>query len=454
MEKFYRIPDGGKFTNRQLFGIYLPFLAEQMLICLLGIVDTVLASHLNDAATAGVSYVITVDSIMKNFLSGMAAGGSVLTAQWIGMGSRGSASRSARVSLFTTAGFSLLFTAAAASNPSGTICLLVGEPEKAALGYAVDYFRISILSYPVYAVSYVCNATWRVQGNTRKPMFCSAITLTVSLITKYIYSRTFKLGISAYSLSNLTGIVISTAYILPSLLKEGDHISLRGRTDAAPAAHMLRHSLSLGLPQALENSMFQMGLLMVQRFIVTYGVVQSAANGIGKQLQPFNYLVASCWGTVCLVVVGQYTGAGKRDMAEKYTRHIMKLSYTCHALITVPCMVCCRALVSAFGGSEEALELSCRLFWLYTAAALPLYSPAWVLPSALRGGGDANFTLIASVSTMFLLRVGIAWVLGTLLGLGVTGVWIAMVTDWLARSVVFIARYRSGKWYKRRCAGS
>ena len=107
-------------------------------------------------------------------------------------------------------------------------------------------------------------------------------------------------------------------------------------------------------------------------------------------------------------------------------------------------------LVSAFGGSAETLDLTCWLFLLYCWAALPLYTPGWVLPCALRGGGDVGFTLLGSVGTMFALRVGVAYVLGTLLGLGVKGVWIAMVMDWAARAVVFTIRSKGDKWMQVR----
>lgn len=448
MNRVLKIPEGGSFSNRQLFGIYLPFLAEQLLICLLGIVDTLLASRLSDSATAGVSYVITVDSIMKSFVSGMAAGGSVLTAQWIGRKNYPVANLTVRASLLTAGLFSLLFTILLSIDPSEAICLMVGRPDPETLRYAADYFRISVISYPVYALNYVCCASYRVQGDTRLPMVSSVVTLVLSLAAKYLLAGVLRMGVEAYSLANLIGVVISTVILLPGLLKAGRQVTFCREGEPLLTGRMLTGNLRMAIPQALENAMFQLGLLFVQRFVVSYGVIHSAANGIGKQLQPFNYLVASCWGTVCLVVVGQYVGAGQREMARKYVRHIMKLSFLCHALITLPCLVCCRALVSVFGGSAETLDLTCSLFRLYTFAALPLYTPAWVLPNALRGGGDVNFTMAGSICTMFALRVGVAYLLGTVLGMGVLGVWVAMAIDWAARAVLFVIRYRSGKWFK------
>jgi Na+-driven multidrug efflux pump len=36
--------------------------------------------------------------------------------------------------------------------------------------------------------------------------------------------------------------------------------------------------------------------------------------------------------------------------------------------------------------------------------------------------------------------------MGKTLGMGLVGVWIAMIIDWAVRSICFVLRYRSGKW--------
>ena len=49
---------------------------------------------------------------------------------------------------------------------------------------------------------------------------------------------------------------------------------------------------------------------------------------------------------------------------------------------------------------------------------------------------------------MWFLRVFGAYILGRVLGLGIYGVYFAMAADWSFRAVVFIIRYRKGKWEK------
>ena len=81
-------------------------------------------------------------------------------------------------------------------------------------------------------------------------------------------------------------------------------------------------------------------------------------------------------------------------------------------------------------------RLCSALFW-------PL---SFTLPATFRASGDARMCMIISVTSMWIFRVIFSYVLGKYLGMGVFGVWVAMIIDWLVREFCFVLRYRSGKW--------
>jgi Na+-driven multidrug efflux pump len=55
------------------------------------------------------------------------------------------------------------------------------------------------------------------------------------------------------------------------------------------------------------------------------------------------------------------------------------------------------------------------------------------------------------IASMLIVRVGFSWILCVALGWGATGVWIAMVMDWVVRISFLLPRVISGKW-KKLCA--
>lgn len=84
---------------------------------------------------------------------------------------------------------------------------------------------------------------------------------------------------------------------------------------------------------------------------------------------------------------------------------------------------------------------------IHGGSAILLWIPSFMIPYFLRAAGDATYTMVVSMLTMWLVRVLGAYVIGRYLGYGVVGVWFAhAILDWATRSVIFYARYRSGKW--------
>jgi Na+-driven multidrug efflux pump len=85
---------------------------------------------------------------------------------------------------------------------------------------------------------------------------------------------------------------------------------------------------------------------------------------------------------------------------------------------------------------------------IISAVAQPiLWSPSFIMPSALRAAGDSNFTSVASLLSMWLLRVVLGYILGITFGYGIIGVWVAMIVEWGVRGLIFSGRFRGKKWY-------
>ena len=79
------------------------------------------------------------------------------------------------------------------------------------------------------------------------------------------------------------------------------------------------------------------------------------------------------------------------------------------------------------------------------------YPLSFGLPAMLKANSDVKFVMIAAVTSMVLMRVGLCYILtcdwaGT--HMGAMGLWIGMVADWGLRSLLFGGRMLSGRWKK------
>jgi Na+-driven multidrug efflux pump len=82
-----------------------------------------------------------------------------------------------------------------------------------------------------------------------------------------------------------------------------------------------------------------------------------------------------------------------------------------------------------------------------TIAQAILWSSSFISPSGLRAAGDSNFTSVASLLSIWILRVVLGYVLGITMGFGIIGVWAAMNIEGGMRGLTFVWRFKGKKWF-------
>jgi Na+-driven multidrug efflux pump len=125
------------------------------------------------------------------------------------------------------------------------------------------------------------------------------------------------------------------------------------------------------------------------------------------------------------------------------------LAYTAHVLWGLLVLLAVPWILKLYALSPETMRLALILVLIHNVFSLFMWPAAFVFPNALRAANDVTYTMVVSISSMLILRVGFSHVLGSYLGWGAIGVWIAMVLDWVCRITCFYLRYRSGAWLRR-----
>ena len=72
-----------------------------------------------------------------------------------------------------------------------------------------------------------------------------------------------------------------------------------------------------------------------------------------------------------------------------------------------------------------------------------------MLPNSFRATGDVKYPMVISVASMWVFRVGLSWLLGKSMNMGIKAVWYGMSVDWLFRGVMYYARYFGKNWRRR-----
>lgn len=435
------------FTNRQLIRLLWPLVIEQGLSVLVGMADTVMVSSAGEAAISGVSLVDMVNVLIFNIFAALATGGAVVTSQAIGAGDPDRAHDSAGqlVSLAAVLGAAVMGFALLLRRP--LLRLLFGTVSDDVMAAALLYFFITALSYPFLALYNAGAAIFRSVGNSAVSMRVSVLVNLVNVAGNALCIYGLHMGVAGVAVPTFVSRVVGAAVIL-ALAAHEDNQTLR--LDWASVRRwrrpMVRDILHIGIPSAMENSVFQLGRVLVVSMISLHGTVHITANAVANNLDSVGCIVGNAAGLAMITVVGRCVGAADMGQATYYTKKLLLWDYIVQGAVQAVVIATLPWTLALYTLSAETFRLAQLLVVIHAGCAIVLWPAAFVLPNALRAANDVDFTMVTSIASMMVWRLGFSYILCVRMGWGAVGVWVAMVVDWVCRVVCFVARFTSHKW--------
>lgn len=437
---------GTMFSKKQLQKLIFPLIVEQVLAITVGMVDTMMISYAGESAISGVSLVDMINVLLINIFAAVATGGAVVVSQYLGHGNRKNACRAAEqlitVSVVISTGLmlvSLLFR-------GQILRLLFGAVEADVMENAMIYFLISAFSFPFLGVFNAGAATYRSMGNSRISMQVSAGMNVFNAIGNAILIFGFQMGTAGAALSTLAARVLGAVVMMVLIMNRKNDVYVIFRNLFSWEKSMVHRILHIAIPNGVENGLFQLGRVLVVSIISQFGTAQIAANAVANNLDSMGCIAGQAMNLAMITVVGQCMGAGEKDQAVWYTKKLWKFTYKITAIVNSIILLSLPLILNIYSLSPEARRFAFILVWIHDGCAILLWPTSFTMPNALRASGDVKFTMIVSVASMFIFRIGFSVILGIHLGLGAIGVWIAMVFDWLCRVSFYIWRFLSKKW--------
>ena len=435
------------FTNRALVSLMWPLLLEQMLAIAVGLADSLMVATVGDAAISAVSLVDSISNLMIYVFSAMATGGAAVAGQYIGLKQKDDACNAGQQLVALLAAVSLFFVALLYLFRPQILTTMFGHIEPDVMAATNTYYLYVMASIPGIALYNGGAALFRTMGHSDVSLKVSLLMNSINVIGNAVLIFGFGMDVAGVAIPTLVSRTVAAVVIL-SLLFNRDlmlHLSdIRGfRVDM----RLMKNIFYIGVPSGVENGMFQLGRLVLFSLISTFGTASMVANAIGNTLGNFNCFVGQAMNLGLAAVVSQCVGAGEFDQARGYLRKIIKWSYILQGTVNVLIIALLPLIMRVYNVSPEAEKLAVTVSLIHSVAAMTLWVPAFMVTAFLRAAGDAKFTMLASMTTMWLVRVLLAYILGKYLGYGVVGVWFAhAVVDWTVRSIIFYRRYRGGKW--------
>ena len=432
--------------------LLIPVVLEQLLNSIMGTADTMMVSNVGSAAISAVSLVDSINVLVIQAFSALAAGGAIICAQYIGQRSKEKANESARQVLFIITAISVAVSLICLVFQKPLLSLIFGSVEPAVMRASETYFFYTALSFPFIAAYDSAASIFRAQDNTKGPMIISIISNVMNIAGNAVMIWVFHMGVAGAALSTLISRIFCAVVVIIQLRKEkeGQEIVVRDYFEIRPDWSMIRRILGLGIPSGIENSMFQLGKLAIQSTVSTLGTTAIAAQAMTNILENLNGVAAIGVGVGLMTIVGQCLGAGRQDEAVYY---IKKLCVIAEVIIIISCLgvFALTKPITILGGMEKESADMCFHMVMWITIVKPLvWIMAFIPGYGLRAAGDVKFSMIVSCCTMWACRFCLCVFLIRVMGFGPMGVWIGMFADWTLRGIIFTWRFHSRKWLQHK----
>ncbi len=434
------------FSNKAIYQLIIPLIIEQILSVTVGMADVMMISVAGEAAVSGVSLVDMINVLIINIFAALATGGAVVSAQFIGKKDRKQACDSAYQLLIITAVISIVVMALILLFKRPLLQLLFGEIEWDVMENAVIYLNITAFSYPFLAIYSSCSALFRSMGNSRVSMMLSLLMNVINIGGNAFFVFLLHFGIAGVAIPSLISRFLASVIILYLICNPKSQIYINRKQKFQINGIMIKKILHIGIPNGLENGLFQLGRVLVVSIIAGFGTVQIAANAVANNIDSIGCIPGQAINLAMITIVGQCVGAGDYKQAEYYTKKLLKIAYAFTSTINAIILCVLPFILLVYHLSDETLHLAKILIWIHCGCAIVLWPASFTLPNALRAANDVKFTMIAAILSMWIFRIGISYILGKEMGMGAIGVWIGMIMDWIFRIICFVWRYACGKW--------
>lgn len=434
------------FTNKALAALILPLIVEQFLAVLVGMADSVMVASVGEAAVSGVSLVDNIMILFTNLFAALATGGAVIAGQYLGQKNGKLASRAATQLIWFTMILAVVIMAVIYCGKWFILHVVFGEINADVMGNANTYLVIVTASIPFIALYNAGAAVFRAMGNSKVSMQVAMIMNIVNVAGNAILIYGFRRGTEGVAIPTLVSRITAAVLILVLLSKKENVIHMEKTLRFRPDWIMVKRILGIGIPNGLENSMFQLGKIIVLSLVSTFGTYAIAANAVCNAVANFQVLPGMAINLAITAVIARCVGAGDYEQAEYFTKKLIRLVYLCMWIINIIVLCLMPLVLWAYNLSDITAQTARSVLYFHSVSACLVWPVSFSIPSVLRAAGDAKVTMVISLASMWIFRIIFSYVLGGWLGLGVLGVWIAMVIDWCVRAVCMTLRYKKGKW--------
>ncbi len=434
------------FDKRALLKLIVPVAIEQVLVVMVGMADMIMVAEAGEAAVSGISLVNSICILLIMVFNALGSGGSIVIAQYIGKKEQQKACKSANQVVLVCILTSLTLSVITLLLNQYILALIYGKVEKLVMQNAIIYFRISAFSFPFLALYNACAAIFRVMNNAKISMIMSFVMNMINVVLNIVFIYGVGMQVDGVAYATLIARVVASLVIVNLLRSKKNYIHIDAKFKLGWEPQLVKKILTIGIPQAIESSMFQVGKLCTQSLISGFGTAAIAANACAGTVEMISNIPMMSMGVALITVVGQCVGYGDYTQARRNALRVIKYTYIFLLVINPILFILAPTIASWFNLTALGTQYAVQIIRYYNICCLLISPLAFTIPNVLKAAGDVKYTLVISMCSMWIFRIAAAYLITYWFDLNVFGVWVAMSIDWLVRAIFNVIRFAGKKW--------
>lgn len=436
------LAEGNVFQRLITFAV--PFLIANIVQSLYSIADMLIVGNFSGTISmAGVNLGSQITLIETNIIVGFCTGGAVLIAQYIGAQKQEDMKRTTSTLITVLLYLAIILT---------VLMIFLGDPflrllqtPEEAFSEASGYLFVTVLG-TIFIFGYnALSAILRGMGDSKRPLIFVGIACVVNVGLDLLLCGPFGMGAVGAAIATVISQAISMILCIVYLKKKGfvfDFKPSSFRIDR-PSLRMI---VKIGLPSAVQSGITNISFLIITALVNTLGgVTASAAVGVVGKFNAFAIMPTVAMASSISTVAAQNIGAKQWGRAKQTCRLGAAIAFVISLLIFALVQLFPEAVLRLFDDDPEMIANGVE--YMRSFSIDYLLTPALFCYNGLFiASGHTNFSLLNNALSAVILRAPMAVILGTTLGMGLTGVGLAVPIASFGSLLLVIWFYLTKRW--------
>lgn len=440
MKRF--IPESNR--RKQIFAISIPIIGGMVSQNILNLVDAAMVGHLGSAAMAAVGISSFLNFMAVALFMGLATGVQVIVARRLGQKREHEAAVPLNGSILLNFIFALPVSILLYLSVPSFITYLIEDPE--VVTQAQPYMEMRLAGITAIAINFCFRGFWSGIKQTHYYMWVLFVMHALNILLNYaLIFGNFgfpELGVLGAGMGTTISMVLGSICHFVLCLKKGHKY---GFMHGLPSMQSIKDMVKLSVPASLQQLFFAAGFTMLFWIIGKVSTDSLAAANVITNLTLVAILPCIAFGMSASTLVSESLGRKDQDDAYKWAWDVSVIAMLVVAVIGIPLLVIPVPILSLFLVEEGALQVA-KVPLQIVAIGLPLEALGMVMMSALMGAGATKVTMRVSMGMQWILFIPMAWILGPMLGYGLTAIWLAQFIYRGSQTFIYALIWNKKNW--------